>query len=824
MRALPAILIGTVVASLASALAGVTPSEASGHWAYRLPVAPKLTGSGHPVDELLARRQGEKKLPPAPAATRQVLLRRSWHLLTGLQPDTETSKRALSRRESLEKWTAKVIDEALASPHFGERWARHWLDVARYADTKGYNYTAGRLFPYAFTYRDWVVRSLNENLPYDEFIRRQIAADLMKLPAREQAALGFLTLGRLYLNKEDLIIADRIDVTFRSTMGLTMQCARCHDHKSDPITSADYYGIYGVFDSTEVVKEGEQPVIAVPQETPGYREFQTELEKRANAAHDYAAKKIEGYVRPVDPLKFDRKAALKGLDQAQRGAYGKLIAKLEELEGTSKFAPSRAMAVRDRPKPREPVIFERGQRGNHGAKVPRAFPAFFRKDAKRVFTQGSGRLELAQELSRADNPLTARVCANRVWMHVMGEPLVSTPGDFGLQAARPLHAELLDHLAIYLVEHDWSVKALIRHIMTSETWRRSSLGSPALAEGDPENLYYARSKRHRKNLEAWRDTTLQASGRLSPGLGGRPVKIHEAPFPSRRSIYGLIERQNPPSFFRIFDFPESNQPVVRRATTTTPNQALYLMNSPFLHGEAKATAAATEGVKGEAGRILALYQRVFQRVPTPSELARAKRFLGRGPGERKQSAGAWSYGHGRVHRDSGRVDFEPLPHFSGAAWQGGENLPDPVTGWVHWNAGGGHPGHGDHAAILRWVAPRDAEIEIRGRLERPSEEGDGILGLLVLRNKIFKEWPLAPKGKIETGLSLQVAAGETVDFLVESTGEEGWDSFKWAPVISEVGKDLPLAEAREGFSGPALDRWPLLAQVLLLSNEFLFVD
>ncbi|MEC9054133.1 MAG: DUF1553 domain-containing protein, partial [Verrucomicrobiota bacterium] len=492
--------------------------------------------------------------------------------------------------------------------------------------------------------------------------------------------------------------------------------------------------------------------------------------------------------------------------------------------GGSEFAPARAMAVRDRATPREPVIFERGQQGNRGAKVPRAFPAFFRDVPDHTFTEGSGRLELAQQLTRPGNPLTARVCANRVWMHVMGSPLVATPGDFGLQAQEPLHAALLDHLALHLMEHKWSIKALIRHIMTSRAWRSSSVSDERLAGNDPENRYYARSNRHRKDLESWRDTTLQVSGRLDRELGGRPVKIHAAPFPGRRTIYGLIERQNTPSFFRIFDFPDTSQPVVKRVSTTTPNQALYLMNSPFLHGEARATAAATASEGGEKERILALYHRILLRGPSPEELVRAGGFLGSTESGLRQSAGAWSYGHGRFHRDSRRVDFSPLPHFTGKAWQGGPELPDRKTGWVHWNSLGGHPGHGDHAAILRWVAPRKATVRVSGELLRPAKKGDAVRGLVVVGNQIMSEWTVEPGGKVATGVVLQVAAGQTVDFLVESTGDEAWDGFQWAPVIMEEGGALPLAEAQAGFSGPALDRWPLLAQVLLLSNEFLYVD
>lgn len=799
--------------------------ETGTHWSFVMPTAPVIEGAGHPVDVLLARGQREANLQPGPVASREVLLRRAWHVLTGLQPSDDTREDLLGEpSEDLTPWIVRVVNRGLATEQFGERWARHWLDVVRYADTKGYNFTAGRRFPFAFTFRDWVVRSLNEDLSYDEFLRRQVAADLMDVPVQELAALGFLTLGRRYLNRRELIIADRIDVTFRSTMGLTMQCARCHDHKSDPISIADYYGIYGVFDNTEEVPENQLPVIYNPKEGPAYAKYQKELKTRALKVHEFLEKKIKGYQRPDDLVQFDRKAVKRKLNQTENNQYVQLLARITELEANSEFAPLKAMAVRDRSSLREAVVFLRGQPGNRGPKVPRAFPAFFRKGGEEHFKQGSGRLELARELTHPENPLTARVAANRVWMHVMGSPLVATPGDFGLQCAEPVQRELLDHLAIYLMGHQWSTKALIRHIMTSKAWARTSATTAEHVEADPENNYYARSNRHRKNLEAWRDSTLQVSGRLNRRVGGRPVKIHQAPFPPRRTIYGLIERQNPPSFFRIFDFPESNQPVVLRTTTTTPNQALYLMNSPFLHGEARVTAARTESIADARERVRQLYQLVLQREATRGELARALAFVAAG-GKGGQSAGAWSYGHGRYHRGDKRVEFQALPHFTGSSWQGGPDLPDPKTGWVHLRAGSGHPGHGDHAAILRWRAPRDVQASLQGTLERPAEQGDGLRVLALVEGQVLATWEVGPRGKVPTTLEdLTLRSGQFLDLVVESKGEEGWDSFTWNPIITEPGATLPLAEAKAGFSGPGLDVWPQLAQVLLLSNEFLFVD
>tara|TARA_B100000579_G_scaffold387756_1_gene360387 strand:+ start:343 stop:1074 length:732 start_codon:yes stop_codon:yes gene_type:complete len=243
-----------------------------------------------------------------------------------------------------------------------------------------------------------------------------------------------------------------------------------------------------------------------------------------------------------------------------------------------------------------------------------------------------------------------------------------------------------------------------------------------------------------------------------------------------------------------------------------------------MHEQAKAAAGMSSGHENERVRIRVLYNQILKRNPSLAETAGAERFIGSTSREQSQTSGAWSYGHGRLLRDTGRVEFTPLAHYTGKVWQGGPELPGSKTGWVHWHAGGGHPGNGDHAAILRWVAPRSTTIEIAGELSRPGLKGDAVRGLVVAGRSIAGQWTVVPGEKAQTPLSLEVTAGEAIDFLVESTGSEAWDSFLWSPVIHERGEPVPLAEAREGFSGPALDRWPLLAQVLLLSNEFLYVD
>ncbi len=442
----------------------------------------------------------------------------------------------------------RAMESLLASPHYGERWARHWLDVARYADSKGYVFTADRNYPNAFKYRDWVVRALNEDLPYDEFLVQQIAADRLLDEGRSASleAMGFLTVGRRFLNNMHDIIDDRLDVLSRGTMALTVTCARCHDHKYDPIPTADYYSLYGVLASS---------------------------------------------VEPAEPADV--------------------------------------MTLADAPQPAAPHIFVRGNSGNQGAEVPRQFLAVLTGDDRQPFQHGSGRLELARAIASRDNPLTARVIVNRIWMYYFENPLVDTPSDFGLRSDPPTHPQMLDYLAATLVEQNWSLKAVQRLILESATYRQSSTSRPEPRAIDPENRLLWRMNRKRLDFEGLRDGLLAASGQLDRSLGGPSVEIIDEPWPVRRTLYGRIDRQNLPNLFRTFDFASPDTHSPRRFTTTVPQQALYLMNSPFVNDQARHLAARTDlAVLPEpSDKIIRLYEIVLARRPTDAELQLGMAFL-----------------------------------------------------------------------------------------------------------------------------------------------------------------------------------------------------
>lgn len=777
-------------------------TPAADHWAFHPP-----RRDGRSLDQLIAANLEKAGFTANPRASREILIERAHHVLTGLLPTSAERERLLA--DEGPDWFAHLVDELLSRPGFGERWARHWLDVARYADTRGAALPRNEDFPFAWTYRDWVIDAFNKDLPYDQFLHRQIAADLLDLPREELAALGFLTVGRGYQGGQNhLVIADRIDVSTRATMGLTVACARCHDHKTDPIPTADYYALYGVFNSSFVPPQ--LPVIGEPAQTPAAKAYRAELERKALAVHEHVANASEGYQRPDDLFNFTLPRKIRDqFNQMEREKFRTLVGQIESFRASSPHARPRAMILQEKAQPDQPRIHERGNPRALGDPVPRAFLSLFREEDEH-FTEGSGRLEFARRLTDERNPLTARVWANRVWMHLTGSPLVDSPGDFGPQTPPPLQLALLDHLALYLQDHQWSTKALIRHIMTSDTWQRGSGETPELRERDPANHYYARANRRRKDLEAWRDSILQVSGRLDRHRGGPPFLIDHSPYEGRRTIYAKVRRGFLPAIMRAFDFPGSEEPLMRRPKTITPTQALYLMNSPFLHGEARAIAGEHQGVG-------AIYRAILGRDPTPDERARATAWLSRA--DRGRTSGMWDYGF--TGRDS--LNFHPLPHFADGQWRGQSPLPDPIHGWLHWTRQGGHP-EIDRHAVLKWTALESGTVKIGGEVTMPQSKGNGVIARLISPDgEVYGEWTVDPGQSAEAKVpALSVQEGEELWFLVDCRGEVSFDSFRWAPVISD--DEGVLADAAADFAGPGLSPPAQLAQALLLSNEFFYLD
>jgi hypothetical protein len=748
------------------------PPKPGQHWAFQPPQRPSLplvqneASIRCDVDQFVVARIEAAGITPSRQAPPRVLLRRLYFDLVGLPPTA--AELAAFEAAPIDARYEEAVDRLLASPRFGERWARFWLDVARYADTKGYVFQEDRNFKGAYTYRDWVIASFNGDRPFDRFVVAQIAADQVDDPSCAPAA-GFLTLGRQFLKDQHEIINDRIDVMTRGLMGLTVACARCHDHKYDPISAADYYALYGVFASSE-----EKPRDDVPPQL---------------------------------------------VDAA----------------------------------PVEPVVFLRGNPGSPGPKVDRRFLAILSPDRKpEPFRHGSGRKELAEAIASRDNPLTARVWVNRVWGHLFGAPLVATPSDFGVRGTPPTNRELLDWLACEFMDNGWLTKRLIRQIVLSATYRQSSESRPECVAIDAENLLLWRANRRRLDLESLRDSLLVAAGRLDETMGGPSVSLTTAPFSARRSVYGFIERQNLPAFFRTFDFANPNTHTPERPLTTSPQQALFLMNSPFVfeqanHLAARSAAANVTGVESKVSpqraradaanrvrRINRLYQFALSRDAIADELADSLAFV-----DRPEPANyahirnqlAWQFGWGSFDEVNTKVQFQPMPRFTGHAWQGGPSLPDSALGWAMLDGTGGHPGDPAHMAIRRWVAPETGTLHIEGVLSHLSPHGDGVRGRIVAsRGGLLGSWEVFHSEATTAPAQFRVKAGDTIDFITDCRAGVEYDNFAWTITLRLAPDESQPAQVWDSVSGfhgrrqPPLSRWDELAQVLLMSNEFMFVD
>ncbi len=802
------------------------------------PTPPKVKGKAwvrNPIDAFVLAKLEAKGAHPAAMADRRTLLRRVTYDLTGLPPTPEETDAFLldKRPDAYER----VVDRLLASPRYGERWARSWMDVARYADTKGYAFVEDRNYPNAYTYRAWLIKALNDDLPYDRFVMDQIAAD--RLPEGQGddrtalAALGYLTLGRRFLNDQPSIIDDRIDVTMRGLQGFTVACARCHDHKFDPIPTQDYYSLYGIFASSneQTVAISPKPV-REPWEAYGAKVESTErsirelvLAQTARLRKD-PPESVKGTLQSLGLGAVAEGNALKQLEPSfeptERDRLKGLVASLADLRKSPPPTPEFAMAMADSAHPGDGVVFKRGNPGNRGEVAPRRFLLALSKGERTHWTDGSGRLELAQSIASKDNPLTARVFVNRVWQGHFGQGLVRTPSDFGHQGEPPTHPELLDWLASNFMNSGWSIKRLHRTIVLSSTYRQSSDGTVA---GDPENRLLGHMNRRRLDLEEMRDSLMAAAGRLDVGaVGGPSVDLWSRPFTPRRAVYGFVERQNLPGIFRTFDFASPDQTSPKRFYTTVPQQALFFLNSPFVVEEARSLASRSEigSAKDDGQRVRRLYRLALGRLPDTEETATGVAYLKRGePGALR---GAWQYGYGAF--DGKSVAFTPLANFVDGTYRFAPTIPVPGAGYLSLNARGGHPGPDlAHAAVRRWTAPADLTIDVRGMLQHPNEKGDGVRGRIVSsRAGLLGEWTVH-HGEARTELNaIHVVKGETLDFVLDPIANDGFDSFAWAPTVTS---DKGTWDAAAGFSPPPpppLSRLALYAQALLMTDEFLFLD
>jgi cytochrome c553 len=610
----------------------VWSKERRDHWSFKpikkepIPVVQDANWVSNPVDNFVLARLEKEGMKPSPPADKRTLIRRATYDLTGLPP-TPQEVQAFVDDTSSDAY-AKVVDRLLASPQYGERWGRYWLDTARYADTKGdiKQQQDVPLYPYAWTYRDYVVRSFNEDKPFNRFVLEQIAAD--KLPAGRDrstlAALGFLALGPRFNDNKNDIYNDRIDVVCKGFLGLTVTCARCHDHKFDPIPQMDYYSLRGIFDSS--VEPAEEPMLETPKMTPEYLSF-------LKARNDLTIQinQTEAQIKSMRRMaanQQDKKDLRKDLIGFRRD--------IARLELTDPGSPACATVLYDSSKPHDSPVYLRGEAENRGDMAPRRFLQILSTPNRPNFpAYSSGRLELATAIISPYNPLTSRVLVNRVWLHHFGEGFVTTPDDFGNQSDPPSHPELLDYLALRFMQDGWSIKKLHRLIMLSSTYQESSANNPRYAQADPQNRLLWRANIHRLEFEAVRDTILALGGQLDLTMGGRPVAlgIGEGGFSHRRTIYGMVDRRNLPELYSQFDFANPDITTGKRYETTVPQQALFMMNNPLVVELARKLVMESgfQIIVGEEGKVKFLYEHIFQREPTDVEIKLAMDFIDESP-------------------------------------------------------------------------------------------------------------------------------------------------------------------------------------------------
>ena len=635
-------------------------------WAFQspkkvaAPVVKDTAWAKSDIDRFLLAALEAKTLKPVGDADKRTLLRRTSYDLLGLPPSPEEVE-AFVNDNSPDAFE-KVVDKLLASPQFGERWGRHWLDVVRFAESSGK--TVNFSYPHAWRYRDYVIGAFNSDRAYDRFVKEQLAGDLLrtgteKEKADAQVATGFLAIGPKDHNERSQLqfamdIADeQIDVTSQAFLGVTVGCARCHDHKFDPIPQKDYYAMAGIFRSTDTlygtfrVIQNNHPstLIRLSAESE-----QTKFgDKLSNTRRESLEKQLADLKKERDEL--FKKGGMAGANQNQFIRIGIQTAtitnqlEVHEADGTAK---QYAMGARDRFNGSDSRVYTRGEIDKPGETAPRGFVQVLSTKPLSI-KSGSGRLQLAEAIASRDNPLTARVMANRVWLHLFGHGLVATPDNFGAAGQKPSHPELLDYLAVTFMDDGWSVKKLIRRVVLSRAYQLDSRNDLKNHDIDPDNTLVWRMAKKRQDAEALRDGMLAVSGQIeltppkgSPvsrgggetfagGFGMRPGGFGPPPQPpATRSVYLPVIRNSTPEALALFDFAESSMVIGERPTTTVPAQGLYLLNNPWVIRQSEASADKLLAKEmSDSDRLKDGYLRFFGRPPSERESKSALGFLER---------------------------------------------------------------------------------------------------------------------------------------------------------------------------------------------------
>jgi cytochrome c553 len=961
--------------------------ESKEHWAYKPLTSTEVPKSfskwvSNPIDNFVISELTKTNLMPSQIADKKILIRRAYFDLIGLPP-TEKEVELFVADKSTDAYK-KLIDRLLENPMYGERWGRHWLDTARYSDTSGtVNGNREPRYTYSYTYRDYVIRSFNENKPFDRFIIEQIAGDTMSDIKRvDLAGLGFLTLGKNSGNAND-VIDDQIDVIFKGFMATTVVCARCHDHKFDPITTKDYYALHGVLNSSYFPSDNEKPLLSPVSDDDGYKDYlikrsviETEIEnfiknrhvaalnefktntfknvyggyalnsvassnrtdyiresglnirmiqrwtqsnskggkktatlesqrstflpltlmfnvpeltfkeeftsmmdKNSTNINPYLAQHIKkvGVIKNMKdlaasyhnavlainttptnivgsvefaaaifqnggPLDIDRDSFSRfyasnqktmQYDNELRQQRGKLIT--HEIAHPS--TPARAMALGDKPRATESPVLIKGDPGTRGPIVARRFITTFDYLNPNIFTNGSGRLELAKSIANPLNPLTPRVIVNRIWQFHFGEGLVTSSDDFGINTPKPVHYDLLNYLSSRFIKEGWSVKDMHRLIMTSSTYCQLSNGDGRKALVDPYNRLYWRMNNSRLDFETLRDTLLYLGGKLDSKMGGQSVNLitaNSGEYSTRRTVYGLVDRGRLPEVFTTFDFATPEMTTGRRFQTTVPKQALFLMNNSMVIEQVRNMITRPEFLRivSEEERIKALYRVCFQRDPSELEIKIGIRYMENAMREDMSDVKKeynWKYGYRAIGPNRTLSKFFEFPSFDKEVYSSTNIFFKGVSATRN---GGSLSSNQDIYSIRQWISPRNGSILISGTVSVKVKSQSASL-VLYKNGSPIKTVIVAGGPEISFSQTMDVGVDDKVEFSMVNTSLNNKD-YTLAIKILEV-KDVnsltPVTWASNvDFRGPIkksdreLNSWERYTHILILSNEMVFVN
>ena len=852
---------------------GITPEERA-FWSFQPIVRPPepAVREGvqarirNPIDAFLLARMPEG-LTFAEDSDRHTLILRAHFDLTGLPPSAEQLQQWIN--DPSEDWYVRLVDSLLASPNYGERWARHWLDVAGYADSDGYTVSDPER-PWAWKYRDYVIRSFNADKPFDRFIAEQLAGDELAGPQQgdltaEQiellSATGYLRMaadgtgsGEDNPTGRNQTIGDTLKIVSTSLLGLSVGCAQCHDHRYDPIPQTDYYAMRAIFAPAMDWQNWKVPAQRMMTlYTEADRKKAAEVSAEAGViSTERAAKQMEYMVHALEkelqkyegPLRASLKEAYETEAGKRTPEQSELLAKnpsvnispgvlyqylpeaAEDLkkydariaEVNAKRPPEEFLAVLTEPAGHLPEthLFHRGEFEQPMAVVPpAALTVACAEDARSEFptddpslpTSGR-RLAFAKWLTGRDNPLVARVIVNRIWLHHFGKGLVPTPADFGRLGVPPTHPELLDWLADEFMQNGWSVKHLHRIILSSTAWRQSSKRTAMHDAFDPDNRFYSRQQIIRLDAELVRDRMLAACGRLNPQQFGAPAAIAE-------DDAGQV----------VIDDNETRRSMYVKVRRSQPVAMLQSFDAPVMEVNCERRPVSTVATQSlmlmNSGSILNHAAKLAERCRSEATAISDDQLASQPPLPAPPHE-SWQYGYGAFNETTKQTEsFTPLAHFTGSQWQASSTLPDPTLGYALLHASGGHPDQPGREVIRRWVAPGSGTVTISGSLQHGSANGDGVRARVVSSrsaqqgNGLLGEWTCFNFKMDCPVAATAVEAGDTIDLIVDCIAANTSDSFQWTAIITLTSADgtLQSFDSAAGFHGPPESRGVLVGQI-----------